>query len=64
MTDKPEEIDWTAEKLSSFKSAYAKALKRKASQRESMFTWEEYQFIPGYAKYLIEYLEPKFDDND
>ncbi len=64
MTDKPKEIDWTAEKLSSFKKAYAKALKRKASQRESMFVWEGYQFIPGYAKYLIKYLEYKFDSNE
>jgi len=61
VTELPEKINWTAQKLSSFKATYAKSKKRKASQRESMFVWEGYQFIPGYAKYLIEYLNNKFD---
>jgi len=53
----PKEIDWTSEKVSSFKQAYKDSQKRKPKERTDMFEWKGYQFIPGYAKYLIEHLE-------
>lgn len=60
MSDLPVEINWTSEKVSSFKKAYAGSQKRKSAERAKMFTWEGYQFIPAYAAYLIQFLEDKF----
>ena len=49
-------ITWTAEKLKRFKSRYLEAVQYKLEQFE--FDGDEY--VVGYAKYLIEYLESKF----
>lgn len=46
-------IEWTKPKLASFKKAYEEALARQDEQ----FRWQGFHFIPGYAKYLIEWLE-------
>lgn len=51
-------INWTPDTLARFKRAYAKALKDDVPT----FTFEGNEFVVGYAKYLIEYLEGKFND--
>lgn len=61
VSDIPKEIGWTLEKVSSFKAAYANSQKRNAKERSGMFKWRGYQFIPAYAKYLIELLDEKFN---
>lgn len=60
--DLPKEIEWTSESVKDFKKVYAQSQKRKASQRQDMFVWKGYQFIPGYARYLIEYLDSLSDE--
>jgi len=49
-------ISWTAPMLARFKRAYSKALNAKAGS----FTFDGNEFVVGYAKYLIEYLEGRF----
>lgn len=46
-------ISWDVDKLKRFKRAYARALEDKLE----VFAFEGHDFVPGYAKYLIEYLE-------
>jgi len=63
-------ISWTREKLEQFKHAYeaAKASYEKATPQETVvthpdgndiFVFEDNEFVIAYAKYLIEYLEPR-----
>lgn len=49
-------IKWTPEMLVRFKRAYAKALKGDIGA----FEFEGHNFLPEYAKYLIEYLDSVF----
>jgi len=55
--DLPMKINWTHEKVSSFKEAYNLSQRRKSKNKADMFVWQGYQFIPGYAKYLLEHLK-------
>jgi hypothetical protein len=55
-------ITWTRPKLERFKQAYqsAKATGEVIGHDPETFTFEGNEFVPGYAKYLIEYLELQF----
>lgn len=53
-------IKWTPEMLARFKRAYAKALKDKTGA----FDFEDHNFLPDYAKYLIEYLDSVFGEKN
>lgn len=62
-------IDFTPEKLARFKKAYKKAEKLKRYKQaysapedssDEVFTFDGNEFVLGYAKYLIEYLESQF----
>jgi hypothetical protein len=46
-------ITWDRQMLDRFKIAYQQAVQ---SQRETFF-FDGHEFLVGYAKYLIEYLE-------
>lgn len=48
-------ILWDAPKLKRLKAAYAEAFKTKTGNDTFMF--DNHEFVLGYAKYLIEYLE-------
>ena len=49
-------VTFTPKKLTELKSAYKKALKG----GKEIFSLDGYDYLIGYAKYLIEYLEGKF----
>jgi len=49
-------INWTADMLKRLKAAHHKAVSSRADQ----FVFDGHDFDTRYAKYLIEYLEPKF----
>ncbi len=53
-----DQVTWTPDMLREFKRTYSKAVKDKVL----VFTYRGHQFIPDYAKYLIEYLESQFDE--
>ncbi|NQY92278.1 MAG: hypothetical protein HRT46_11580 [Deltaproteobacteria bacterium] len=48
-------ISWDRPMLERFKVAHAKA----PGDADSEFTFEGNTFVKGYAKYLIEFLEPE-----
>lgn len=48
-------IVWDREKLARFKEAYAKVKDRP----KDTFMFAGHEFVVGYAKYLIEYLEDR-----
>lgn len=50
-------IVWDAVKLRQFKCAIAYARARDAG----VFTFNKHKFVTGYAAYLAEYLESRFD---
>ncbi len=49
-------VKFTQESLVRFKAAYEKAV----ADKQEQFTFEGNEFILGYAKYAIEYLEGEF----
>jgi HEPN domain-containing protein len=49
-------ITWTPDKFRRLKKAYENAVKR----QQDTFTFEGHEFVQGYAKYLIEYLDAQF----
>lgn len=49
-------IEWTRPMLARFKKAYEAVC---TGDRNAVFTFEGHEFVCGYAKYLIEYLEGK-----
>lgn len=49
-------INFTKEKFDEFKKVYQQAVKDK----QEVFIFEGNEFLPDYAKYLIQYLETKF----
>jgi hypothetical protein len=51
-------ILWSSEILTLFKKVYTKAVNEKA---ESFF-FMGHEFVTGYAKYLIQYLEQRLKD--
>ena len=53
--EKQEYITWTPSKLREFKKVYKAFKDHKAS-----FKFEGNEYYPGYAKYLIEFLEGRF----
>lgn len=53
MSEDLPQIEWTRPKLERLKKAYRSAVDDKLK----IFEFEGHEFIPGYAKYLIEYLE-------
>ena len=59
-------ITWTYPKLRRFKRAYKAALVREldnalaARPKIDVFLFDGHEFVAGYAKYLIEYLESRF----
>lgn len=52
-----DQIEFTAEKFKAFKKAYDKAITDKKDQ----FEFEGHEVLVSYAKYVIQYLTPKFD---
>lgn len=52
-------VQWTSDKLDLLKKAYAEN-KQAESFKITVKPEGELTFIPGYAKYLIEYLEAEF----
>lgn len=47
-------INWTRPMLERFKVAYAEAAK---AGKDAVFNFDGHDFVVGYAKYLIEYLD-------
>lgn len=52
-------VSWDQKKLEVLKKAYAEN-KQAASFKITVKPEGELEFVPGYAKYLIEYLEGEF----
>lgn len=52
------QITWTAAKLKRFKNAYLAAVQYKLEE----FEFDGDDYVVGYAKYLIEFLETKFKE--
>ena len=57
MSNKQEMISFTEADLAEFKSAYNTAVK----DNQDSFIFENHEYVVGYAKYLIEYLNSKFE---
>jgi len=57
--DKQGSILWDRPMLERFKTTYnhVKASGETIGYAPDSFTFEGHEFVPGYAKYLIEYLE-------
>lgn len=53
-------INFTVTKFENFKAQYQEACKK----RKSSFIFEENEYLVGYAKYLIEYLNSKFQEKN
>ena len=51
-----EMIEFTPEKLKRFKKAYNKAVE----DNNDVFTFSNHEFVVGYAKYMIEYLDSQY----
>ena len=49
-------VSFDRAKLKKLKKALAKA----EAKGESQFTFEGYELLPAYAKYLVQYLEQRF----
>jgi len=56
MSDQPT-ITWTLPKLKRFRRACRKADRSNAG----VFTFDGHEFVVGYARYLIEYLETRLN---
>jgi hypothetical protein len=50
-------ITWTREKRDKFRQLYNKA----ANRGEDSFVFERHVIVTGYAKYLLQYLDTKFE---
>jgi hypothetical protein len=48
-------VNWDRPKLERFKKEYEKAVK----ENVATFKFDGKEFVPGFAKYLIEYLETR-----
>ncbi len=48
-------INWNRPMLERFKKAYSEA----AGNDNSIFIFDGYEYVKGYARYLIEYLESR-----
>lgn len=53
-------ITWTPAMAKRLKTAYAEACKTKT--KDETFMFDGHEFVLGYAKYLIEYLEMQFGE--
>jgi hypothetical protein len=53
-------VSFDEDKLSNFKRAYNNAKK----EGKDIFIFDGNEFVLGYAKYMIEYLEGKFQKGD
>ena len=53
------EINFTPESFKRLKKTYEE---HKGKGRDYVFAFEGHELIIGYAKYLIEYLEPKLGE--
>ena len=49
-------INWNRARLSRFREAYKAAL----DSKQETFVFEGHDFVIGYAKYLIEFLDDEF----
>lgn len=58
MSDKSPVITWTPTKLKALKKEYEKF---GPDDHLQVFKFEGHDILVGYAKYLIEYLEMRFD---
>lgn len=54
-------VQWDKAKLAKFKAAYERA---KLNPLTDVFQFEGHDFVLGYAKYLIEYLESHLTGNN
>lgn len=50
-------VTFTPEKLDLFKKAFVKAV----GGEQDQFTFEGREYVTGYAKYVIEYLDGEFN---
>jgi hypothetical protein len=57
MSDDREYINWTPEKLTAFRKAY-----QLHTDPNATFVFDDKEFVVAYAKYLIEYLEGRFNE--
>jgi hypothetical protein len=57
-------ISWTRPMLERFKIAYQKAKMATGPDGNGVFKFDGSDFVLGYAKYLIEYLEDKLPRED
>ena len=53
-------LNFTPESAKRLKAAYTEACKTLG--RDDTFMWEGNEFLVGYAKYLVEYLEMQFGE--
>lgn len=49
-------IGWNRAKLTRFRKAYHEAASNMETRRSDVFTFDGYEYVVGYAFYLIEYL--------
>ena len=52
-------LSFTKQTFSMFKKCYNKTV----ADKQDRFRFKDRVFLVDYAKYVIEYLEPKFKDN-
>jgi len=53
-------LNFTPVMAKQFKAAYLEACKTKT--KDECFIWDGNEFVLGYAKYLVEYLEMQFGE--
>jgi len=52
----PKQVEFNAENFKAFRKRYNEAIR----DSENSFMFEGNEYLTSYAKYVIEYLEPKF----
>ena len=57
MSDTTVTVNWDRDKLSRFERAYRDYMNQKGASRDGTFQFDGHEFVAGYAKYLIEFLE-------
>lgn len=55
-------VTWTPPKFKAFKKAYEKHKAESKDPFKESFMFDGLEYVGGYAKYLIEYLEPKMKE--
>lgn len=52
-------IEWTRPKLKKFRQEFFKAMIQNGGDTDKTFSFEDHEWVIGYAAYLIQYLDER-----